>query len=293
MQIKFIAAVLAIAPIAAARITKIVSFGDSLTDTGACAALTRNNGPVIPSNAYFKNHFSNGAVWLEYVTSAKKLAVTNFAVGGATTSDALVQGWVGGKFGEPLRKDGSIQQVPGADKQIQAYLKKPDAAKADILYTIFVGANDNFDNQLLGLGKDAAFFANAQTGLWKSLLACGARQILAIVLPKELDPFYALYGSTIDAQIAKIQKSLPIGTKLFKYEVPIAAFVATSYTPNLTPSPAQCCTDCFNGLPPVGNATVCANGNSFLIWDGLHPTTVVHKFIADDITKFIQTKFGF
>ncbi|KAI8815393.1 hypothetical protein BJ742DRAFT_864609 [Cladochytrium replicatum] len=292
MRYSVVAAILAFAPAALAGVEKIVSFGDSLTDTGVCAGLTKNNGPSIPSNAYYKGRFSNGPVWLDYIVDAKDLEVENFAAGGATTSDELVQGWVGGKFGEPLRKDGSIQKVPGADTQLKSYLWKQDWFKWDILYTIFVGANDKFDNDILGLGKNASYFAAAQYDQWKTLVAFGAFQIMPIVLPKELDPFYALYGSTIDTLVAKFKKSFP-WVKIAKYEVPVTAFLPTSYTPNLIPSPALCCTDCFNGLPPKGNATVCSAPDTFLIWDGLHPSTKVHKFIADDMTKFIQTTFGF
>ncbi|KAI8800003.1 hypothetical protein BJ742DRAFT_874919 [Cladochytrium replicatum] len=274
------------------RVQKIVSFGDSLTDTGACAELTKNNGPIIPSNAYYKNRFSSGPVWLDYLTSAKKLAVNNFAVGGATTDDALVQGWVGGKFGEPLRKDGTIQKVPSAATQLQSYLKKQDENKKNILYTVFVGANDNFDNDILKLGKTGAYFAAAQTAIWNTLVKNGASQILSIVLPKELGDFYASYGASIDTQVADFKKANP-NVKIFKYEVPVTVFLPTSYNPPLIGDPAHCCNDCFNGLPPTGNATVCSNPDAYSSWEGLHPTTVVHKSVANGIADFIGANFGF
>ncbi|KAI8815002.1 hypothetical protein BJ742DRAFT_875459 [Cladochytrium replicatum] len=292
MHIAAVAAILAFAPSSLAAIQKIVSFGDSLTDTGVVAGLTKDNGPSIPSSAYFKGRFSNGPVWLDYLVESKSLAVENFAAGGATTSDVLVQGWVGGKFGEPLRNDGSIQTVPGVDTQIRSYIKQQDPVKTNILYTVFAGANDNFDNQLLGLNKDAAYFAAAQYDEWKSLVTFGAAQILSIVLSKELDPFYELYGSTIDGLVTKFRAEFP-EVKIFKYEIPVLAWVGAVYSPPLIDSPAFCCTDCFNGLPPTGNATICDTPDAYLIWDSLHPTTKVHKFIADDIAGFIQSNFGF
>ncbi|KAI8806846.1 hypothetical protein BJ742DRAFT_773623 [Cladochytrium replicatum] len=297
MRFSVLSTVLALATAAIARVDKIVSFGDSLTDTGVVADLTRRKGgPQIPSDAYFNGRFSNGPVWLEHLVNDKNLDYDNYAAGGATTSDAVLQGWVGGKFGEPLRRDGTVQKVPGVDTQIKTYLlNKPDWFKWNVLYTIFVGANDFFDNGILNRGNNGSYYAMAQYGEWMNLVAFGAAQIMPIVLPKELDqpgePFYALYSSTIDSLIAQFKANFPC-VKIAKYEVPISVFLGTSYDPNLK-DVGFCCKDCFNGLPPKGNATVCSDQANYVIWDGLHPTTKVHKLIADGISNFIQNNFGF
>ncbi|KAI8799454.1 GDSL lipase/esterase [Cladochytrium replicatum] len=318
-------------PAVTKNIEKIVAFGDSLTDTGVVAEFTKSNGPQIPSNAYSEGRFTNGKVWLEYLVEAKGLQMANFAAGGATTSDKLIQGWVGGKFGEPLRDDGSKQNVPGVDTQVTSYLKNQDSNKRKILYTIFVGANDNFDNNLLGLNKDGSYYAAAQYDIWNKLADAGATQILVLVLPKLLDAdqlqaalsklldadkimsaiqnmrdslpallrsqapaFFTTYGSKIDTMIARFNlERLSVGkslVKIAKYEVDFTAFLPSSYGLDSIGGPDYCCKDCFSGLP---TATVCSTPEKYLLWDGLHPTTMVHQFIADDIAKFIQINFGF
>jgi phospholipase/lecithinase/hemolysin len=279
-------------------IKEIVSFGDSLTDTGVVAELTKFGTPI-PSDAYYKGRFTNGKVWIEYLVEEEDVELKNFAAGGATTSDELVQGWVGGKFGEPLQ-NGKIQPVPGVDTQITNYLKSewkddkcPVGKRDKRLYTIFVGANDDFDNQILGLGKEASYFASAQLNEWKLLAAAGAGNIMPIVLPN-FGPFYFNYSSTIDQLIVKFKKSFTF-VRIAKFEVPFTVFDATSYEPDLIPDPAYCCKDCFNGLPPKGNATLCSNRvaeqNKYLTWDGIHPTTIVHKQIAVEVSAFIRQNF--
>jgi phospholipase/lecithinase/hemolysin len=290
-------------------IKEIVAFGDSLTDTGVVAELTKYGTPI-PSDAYYKGRFTNGKVWVEYVVESQNLKLQNFAAGGATTSDALLQGWVGGKFGEPLQNGTSIQPVPGVDTQISTYLKdewkraiddtkyllglKKGWFKRRTLYTIFVGANDDFDNDYLKLGKNASYFASAQLDEWKALATFGAVNIMPMVLPS-FTPFFSNYSLTIDQLIVEFKKTFPL-VNIVKYEVPFAAFIPTSYTPNLIGDPERCCNDCFIGLPPKGNATLCstvqAEQNKYLNWDLIHPTTIVHKFIADDVRGFIGRNFG-
>lgn len=39
--------------------------------------------------------------WVEYLSDKLGTTHENYACGGATVDDTLVQGWVGGKFNEP------------------------------------------------------------------------------------------------------------------------------------------------------------------------------------------------
>src|SRR3989442_750611 len=63
----------------------IYAFGDSLTDTG--------NNPA-PATIYFQGRYSNGPLWIEYLSTQLGLAynrANNHAQSGGETSDALVQ----------------------------------------------------------------------------------------------------------------------------------------------------------------------------------------------------------
>src|SRR5439155_21476778 len=61
----------------AGQFTKLVVFGDSLSDTGNVYAVTA--GAVPPSPPYYAGRFSNGPVWAEYLAAALALPAVNYA----------------------------------------------------------------------------------------------------------------------------------------------------------------------------------------------------------------------
>ena len=73
---------------------KVYVFGDSLSDTGNVLTFT---GGQFPTSPYAPGRFSNGDIWIDYLTGQLNLTVdpfatdmaaddgTNFAVGGATS----------------------------------------------------------------------------------------------------------------------------------------------------------------------------------------------------------------
>jgi phospholipase/lecithinase/hemolysin len=66
--------------------TTLYAFGDSVSDTG------RN--PAGPAQSYFNGRYSNGPLWVEYLSASLGLpynAANNFAVSGSTTSDLQSQ----------------------------------------------------------------------------------------------------------------------------------------------------------------------------------------------------------
>jgi outer membrane lipase/esterase len=93
-------------PAAASPYNSLVVFGDSLSDSGNAAALGAYapnqvvlSNSYIPSAAYAPDKtFSNGLVWASDVAAAigvplqpSQLGGTNFALGGATTSNLVAQ----------------------------------------------------------------------------------------------------------------------------------------------------------------------------------------------------------
>ncbi|KAJ3095081.1 hypothetical protein HDU97_007312 [Phlyctochytrium planicorne] len=278
--------------VANAAIQKIVQFGDSASDTGRAFAMTKDNGPSIPSSLFWQGRFSNGPVWVELVTGGKNITLDNYAVGGATTSDKLVQGWLGNKFGEPLRADGNIFHVPGVDSQINDYLSKPEPMNKDnILYSIWASGNDHFDNDILKLNKTGDYYAKAQYDEWVQLSNAGAKNIMVVVPPPK-SLFEIQYGLELHLLAAKFQLQ-HWGVKFGLFEVPLTfvKMVAGSPFYGFKGGPdAFCCTDCFSG-PPVGK--VCPTPDDFILWEGIHPSAKAHRIVAEDATNFIQARWGF
>ncbi|KAJ3095077.1 hypothetical protein HDU97_007308 [Phlyctochytrium planicorne] len=273
-------------------IKKIVMFGDSASDTGRAYKLTKDNGPAIPSSLYWQNRFSNGPVWIELITTSKNITLDNHAIGGATTSDKLVQGWLGNKFGEPLRSNGSIIHVPGLDTQINQYLSYPELTPKDqILYTLWSCANDHIDNDILKLNKTGDFYAKAQWDLWVQLSNAGAKNIMVVVPPPKslFDIQYALELHLLAAEFQLSHWSVKFG--LFELPLTFVKIVAGASLYGFKGGlDAVCCTDCFSG-PGVGK--VCEDPESVIVWDGVHPSAKAHRIIAEDAANFIQARWGF
>ncbi|KAJ3214696.1 hypothetical protein HDU67_001344 [Dinochytrium kinnereticum] len=276
-------------------VKKIVMFGDSSSDSGRAFNFTKNNGPSIPSNAFFRGRFSDGPTWIEVLTEKRKVELDNMACGGATTSDKLLPSSLGGKFNQPLRSDGSVQVVPGVDTQVREYLAKSEPAdKENILYAIWAGANDNFNNELLGLNKSGSFYAKAQYEYWASLAAAGAKNIMVVVPPPN-SGFAISYGLELHLQVAKFQiKNLDV--KMGLLQLPLT-FLKVTIAPKLYgfkyPVSERCCIDCYAGLQPAGNAKVCTDPDAYILFDGTHPSAATHRIIADDAEDFIDAWWGF
>jgi thermolabile hemolysin len=41
------------------------------------------------------------------------------------------------------------------------------------------------------------------------------------------------------------------------------------------------------------NLAICDRPDKYLFWDGIHPTTVAHRIIAEAALKVIKTEFSF
>ena len=65
------------------KVTRIVIFGDSLTDTGRLKQRLK----FFPLKPYWIGRFSNGPVWPEYLFLVTGLGVQNLAYGGASAAD--------------------------------------------------------------------------------------------------------------------------------------------------------------------------------------------------------------
>lgn len=246
---------------AALPFDSLISFGDSLSDTGS--------GPPTPPT--YGGRFSNGPVWQEQLASSLGIPVSHtadYAIGGAMTGTT-------GLGGVPT---GLLTQVGG-------FVASPVALGSNTLYTVWAGGNDGI-NLLLNPGLDPltainAAAANIGTAITE-LHSVGANDFVVPNLPNgDLFPlaaggtgqgnlFAMFLNAQVDAQLATLESTLGITVyRLDTYGL-FQNIVASPGSFGLT-NVTQAC---------VVGQTVCANPDQYLFWDNVHPTTKGHSLIA-------------
>lgn len=149
--------------------SRIVMFGDSLSDTGKMYSKMRGYLPSSPP--YYEGRFSNGPVWLEQLTKQfPGLTIANEAEGGATAVAYNKISW-----------NPKYQVINNLDYEVTQFLQK-DSFKPDDLVILWVGAND-----YLAYGwnteQDAKRVRDAISDAANRMVLNGAKQILLFNLP--------------------------------------------------------------------------------------------------------------
>ena len=267
--------------------SKIVSFGDSLSDTGNAHLLT---GGYFPANT----RISNGPLWIEQLAETLGMelqAEDQYAVAGARTDQDNLNAF----FGLPLANT-------GLQSQVAAYLQDsgPDGADPDALHTVWIGPNDVFT--LLYFGGDLnTTIRNAllNTARAVALLSSrGARHILVANLPDlGLTPFGLDRGPLFSAQLSYLTDGYNAALRqalntLESGGIRTIRLDAADLIRDIAADPAAF------GLV---NATDEALGSGddadgYLFWDGVHPTTAGHRAVAaravEELIAFYSPRRG-
>jgi phospholipase/lecithinase/hemolysin len=286
---------LACASAPASAYTTLFAFGDSLSDAGNAYFLSSH---LIPGAPYVGGHFSNGPTWVEDLSlklglgalSPSDLGGTDFAVGDATTGDAVA----------PI----------DLDYQVAAFQAYAAAAKLDstflngALYTLDIGANDILDALSNPMTADTVVTdaANSAAAEVKELHTDGARSLLFYEVPNlGLTPDIMAEGAaaeTLASSLAQLFNATVLGdlAPLETGADPLKVFDLDTYD-RLTEIVANpklygfanvtdpCWTGNFFGYAGSPNGKLCsllpAVQNQYLFWDGLHPTEAGHLLAAD------------
>jgi phospholipase/lecithinase/hemolysin len=288
-------AVLGLAPILAQSAgssptyASIVVFGDSFSDNGnGSYKLTNGTWPSNP--AYYDGRFSDGPVWCEDVASNLSIPLYDYAYGGATTSNELVQGYTG---------PDSTVPVPGVAEQVSTFLSNnsddTDFNMADSLFVVFGGFNDIFFNPNL----TAAQIAAALNGSITTLKNAGARHFLTMnyydaslipydsftdVAGKEaLAEFSTSYGEQLsmlsqkgacDGSTITYVDLQPVFRHFYYYGEP------ASYGFAPFGAYGSCLVGAYSETP---NTTLCADPDVMVFWDEYHPSKRTHGIIAETV----------
>lgn len=294
----FVALVIALAsPITAVAsiYSDLIVFGDSLSDVGNTQFTTSNGllaffAPDTPGDAYFNGRFSNGWVWSDWAASAltpnepltpQRQGGDNFAFGGARTE------------GTDFLTDIFIDDLA---TQIDTFTNTR-TGDANALYTLFIGANDFFQDSESMPVDQIDFMTPAQRvgNAFDDLYATGARNFLLFNLPwLGLTP---TYNNTPDAAdwntlSQNYNQQLSVEADLFEqahpdatlFEIDTAALfnslvdnaVELGFT-NLTDSAAPSLEAGDNGY---NTNLIATNIDEYLFFDGVHPTARVHELLG-------------
>lgn len=260
--------------------SRLVVFGDSLSDNGNLFAATGNTQPTSPP--YFQGRFSNGPVFTELLgfnagRSALGAPVTgsiNYAYGGARTDSSAFP--------------------PGMRNQLLAYTGGGGTFRSTDLVSILGGANNIFQglpaaggapNPVAAINPVIAAAAADMNFLVNSIAAAGAGTILVGNIPSlgnapafrgtPAAPLAEYAGTTFNSALLSglmTTAAARPGTNIilfdvFKIGAALRADPGAFGLTNVTDA-------CFNGM------TVCATPNTYLFWDSVHPTAAGHQLIA-------------
>ena len=182
---------------AAQPITRLVLFGDSLTDTGRL----KHRLQIFPGKPYWLGRFSNGPAWPDYLEAATALAIQNNAYGGASV-ERPVEFQEAGLIGS-IKEGGRFFVSGSLAQQVEVYLGETLASGRitspdETAFVIWAGANDYISKEPIN-GLITTFLNTPQdeqgyrsvadstvagiSSEVRILHAAGARRFLLINLP--------------------------------------------------------------------------------------------------------------
>jgi phospholipase/lecithinase/hemolysin len=294
-----------------ASLSRLYVFGDSLSDNGNSGVISGNAAsfpPIFPPPPYDGARFSNGKVAAEYLwkafnptgpaLQASLQGGTNFAVGGATT--------------------GVQNYIEYSDFQIAPALKSAYAAKGNAwqldqfgtpsfdpetsLFMVWMFPNDPFTffaNGGLGVGTfdgnaspagAAAIVPTAVSniiGTLQELAGKGARNFLVPNTP-DLGLIPEFYGTGLQGFFSDLSDKFntELALKLDDFsasrpDLDIVSFQVDDLLADVRTNPgaygfSNVTQRCLANIA----ATPCSNPDSYLFWDGSHPTTAGHSLIG-------------
>ncbi len=257
-----------------ARPTKIVVFGDSLSDTGN--AYIGSLHLKAPSPPYFRGRFSNGPIWVEMfarhfgLKAAPALAGgSDFAVGGAKVGSGL-------------------DSLP---HQADLYLALSIFSRPDpnAVYIIFGGGNDI--RRALNRANAAEILADAANGIRDMITRLAGHGAVNFLVPNvpnrgrapaarmrgtaaKEQALTLIFDTALDAALADLPAKLRINlirVDLWtRVEEAFAASASLGFVNATNPCLAR----------QGASYAACADPDAYVFWDDIHPTTRAHQILA-------------
>jgi outer membrane lipase/esterase len=263
--------------------SRLVVFGDSLSDNGNLFALAGQ-----PPAPYFQGRFSNGPVFTELLGfNAGRSAI------GASVSGSVNYAYGGS------RTDNAIAFPPGMRQQLTSYAAAGGAFGSGDLVSVLGGANNIFQSIAAfavlppaGQTNPTGYVAPAVSGavsdmsfIVNDIAARGAGTILVTNLPRlGVTPQFRTTPVAALADFAGSQFNTGLANALMaiapnRPDTNIILFDLAKVSDVLAGDPGRfgltnVTQSCFTGV------SVCSSPDSYLYWDGVHPTAAGHRLIA-------------
>jgi outer membrane lipase/esterase len=256
-------------------------FGDSLSDSGNLFLATSGAIPP-PSLGYAAGRFTNGPNYADDLAVRLGLALGPSLAGGSNFA------WGGARAG--TIGDGPPTGVPALLDQVGAFIAPPGpSADPGALYVVFAGGND-IRAALIQLAINQALvpamlneaLLNIGTAIAELALE-GAHDFLVPNLP-DLSLIPGLAGNPLgQAAALSLVTAFNAGLDQILDGEPallhITRFDTFGFLHGFIAAPPAGITDLTNACLVGGVA--CADPDSHLFWDDLHPTRVAHAALAE------------
>ena len=270
-------------PQAPPGITRMIVFGDSLSDT--INAWNRSVRLVPHAKSWSAGRFSNGQVWPEITSRLTGLDLMNFAFGAAAA-------------------DGNVL-IPGVVQQVETWRRlRAESRSVDDsrnVYVVLIGGND-----FINYGKQADEVLAAVEFAARKLLDDGAEHVVLMNLP-DISTAPEVRGSlretAMRGQVLEFNRGLEKLRERLSGPARVDIFDSFSHFSAALERPADYGIDnvkdsCLNirGQGPlvyVGRhavASACKTADTYLFWDRLHPTRRVHAVLGEAMADFIASR---
>lgn len=290
------------------KFTSIVVFGDGLSDMGQWGKLTNYKYP--PASAgFFESRWTNGKTWVEYFADTLGLNLTlenNYAMGGATTGLYNIN--------EPLKPllglDNSLA-LKGMLAQVQNHLQGKPSIDDKTLCVLWAGGHD-IGNYLEYGQPDLKQNPPSQnySVAVELLVKAGIKHIIIGTMPDMgYTPMY--FGTEKQQNASQLCTDLNNGLKQLETDfskngVIIYLYDGASVFANIgtntksygiTYTEAYLPYDIIDFSNPlkepakeITNKTIGVNPDEFMNWWAVSASAKVHKIVAEEAIKFINSK---
>ena len=264
-------------PVAANTFSQLITFGDSLVDNG-----NTFNRAGIPPAPYFDGRYSNGLLWNEYVADDLDIPLTNLGFAGATS----------GEIGGAVVSEEQTETVPGLLAQVAGYTATGEV-DPDALYVLWGGAVDYL---FLEVVEPSGPVSN-MTAAVNQLRAAGAQHFLLLNLPdlgslplaetlelpsegKDLlNAATAGHNQLLAEAVDNFNDANDISVSLLDVNALFNRIVADEG------ALLNAVDGCLATPACISDPTV---QSTFFFWDETHPTTAVHRLVADAALEAVE-----